>query len=487
MEQNKMRCHISIVLENAGRLLGVLFAIVLAQLDNIIDNISDLFQMEVRAYFVGFGIVLFLFFIVLLFHLNRWYKTTICLERGLLIVERNTLNKSKNTYTISNISNIDMEQSLFERLIGTYKIKIDTNSSALADKTDIKIVFSKLKAIEFKREIMSLMGQVEVTDLLEIEDNDFDVAYSLKSIVMNCFYTANIFSVLFLIGGVVGAFFLVRYGETNYTIHDLVKDALGGLAAILIAIISAIYTLSIGFFKFYGFKVRRKGERIQLDYGLLRKNMLTIPVDKINGIRVIQPFFSRIFGRYQVEAINIGTGDEKNESSSLLLSCTKEEVKMYMAVLLPEFEDFVEKPIEKQSTKYRLHIAFNILVELIVSVIILLIINYFVAIPSWIEWVALGSFFIIIVVGYIFSYYTVGYYVGEKYLIISRGIFNKTCLSIRYEKIQHIQMNETCMSKITGLKRATIFILADLLNSSMALPFVEEKIFEKVAKKMIKA
>lgn len=488
MEIKKMRCHFSIIFENAASLLGVLLAIAVSQLDDIVENLSKLNNIEGKSYFIGLGIFLILVIIVLLFNLNRWFRTIIWIENGTLIVEQNTLNKKKNTYTIKNISNIDMEQNLFERVVGTYKIKIDTNSSALAKKTDIKIVFSRQVAVDFKKEIMSSMGQEEDTHLFDSEEETFDVVYSTKDIIMNCFYTANLFSILFLIGGFVGFFFLMRYGDNNYTIQDFLKDAIGGFAALLIALVSSAYSLIKGFFTYYGFKIKRDGQRIHLSYGLFRKNIHTIPVDKINGVKLVQPFFSRIFNRYQVEVINVGTGDEKNESANILLSCTKDEVKKYMSTLLPEFEDFIDKPIEKQSSKYFLHMTYQLVIVTLGMLIGFTVFNYFVDIlPIWIEYVAAISFLVICILCYVVSYLAGGYYVGEEYLILAKGIFTKTFYMIRYEKMQSIKINETLMSKITKLKKSSVFILAALVNSVMSLPLVEEDILEVISKKMIEA
>lgn len=486
MEPKKMRCHISIVIENASRLLGVLLAIAVSQLDDIIRNISNLNKLGGKVYFIGLGVFILAVILVVLFNLNSWFKTTIWIENGTLVVERNTLNKKIKTYTINNISTIDMEQNLFERIIGTYKIKIDTNSSALADKTDIKIVFSKQKAIDFKKEVMSFMGEAEDKILMDSDDEDFDVVYSTKDIILHCFYTANIFSILFLIIGIVGFFVLMGYGDN--TISDILKAAVEGLAAILIALASAGYSLVKGFFSFYGFKAKRSGERIHLSYGLLKTNMHTIPVDKINGIKLIQPLFSRIFGRYQIEVINVGTGDEKNESSNILLSCTKKQVKQYMRVLVPEFEDFIDKPIQRQSKKYFIHMAYGLLSVLVGVIIGFSIFNYFIEIlPIWVESLIGGGVLVIFIVGAFAIYYAGGYYVGEDYLIVAKGIFTKTYDMVRYEKIQSVQMREGLMSKVTNLKNSTIFILANKLNSVMPLPLVEEDILNQIAKRMLDA
>jgi hypothetical protein len=70
---------------------------------------------------------------------------------------------------------------------------------------------------------------------------------------------------------------------------------------------------------------------------------------------------------------------------------------------------------------------------------------------------------------------------------VANGIFTKTYSMIRYEKIQQMQINDSFVSKITKLKKSTVFILASLLHSAMPFPLMEEEILEQIAKKMIEA
>lgn len=57
------------------------------------------------------------------------------------------------------ISNVNTEQNLLERLLGTCKVKLDTNSMSTADQTDVKIVLKKADAEQLKGNIMKLMRQ----------------------------------------------------------------------------------------------------------------------------------------------------------------------------------------------------------------------------------------------------------------------------------------------------------------------------------------
>ena len=73
------------------------------------------------------------------------------------MIERNTWNKKKNTIGLKNISNVNTEQNLLEMLLGTCKVKLDTNSMSTSDKTDVKIILKKAEAEQFRLYVMKLM------------------------------------------------------------------------------------------------------------------------------------------------------------------------------------------------------------------------------------------------------------------------------------------------------------------------------------------
>ena len=79
-----------------------------------------------------------------IYNLLVWRKTYISIQDGTIVLERNTINKKINTFGIKNIANINIEQNIFERIISTCKVKIDTDSRSTADETDIEIVLKKI-------------------------------------------------------------------------------------------------------------------------------------------------------------------------------------------------------------------------------------------------------------------------------------------------------------------------------------------------------
>ena len=167
------------------------------------------------------GILLIVTIITFIFSWISWAKTYISIVDNTLIWEKNTINKKKKTIAVQNISNINTEQNIFEMIMGTCKVKLDTNSKSTSDTTDFKIVLKKKKAEEFKKMIMGLMRDVEVANLEKIssniegseeknvainrqaidekyemfdENSDYDVTTTMKDMIYHGIYSINIFS-----------------------------------------------------------------------------------------------------------------------------------------------------------------------------------------------------------------------------------------------------------------------------------------------------
>ena len=155
MNEEKFRCHPSIILEKIGGVIAALLFILIGNLDDAADIISEGTSFEYLLVTIGVTVILI---IILVYNIMVWSKTFISIEENTIVIQKNTINAKVNTFGIKNIANVNLEQNIFERIIGTYKIKIDTDSLSTADKTDIEIVLSKAKAYEFKNKIISLMN-----------------------------------------------------------------------------------------------------------------------------------------------------------------------------------------------------------------------------------------------------------------------------------------------------------------------------------------
>ena len=137
MENNiRFRNHASVILENSLKTICTVIFIFLINLVSEIGEsgiqIKDILLLIVVS-IVGIGLVIGI-------HAIIWSRTYITVEENTLIIERNTFNKKRNTIGLKTISNVNLEQNLLEMVLGTCKVKLDTNSLSTADQTDVNIV-----------------------------------------------------------------------------------------------------------------------------------------------------------------------------------------------------------------------------------------------------------------------------------------------------------------------------------------------------------
>lgn len=490
MSNIKMRCHFSIIFERIWKVLVLLLIIIFNQMPSIINNIDEIKDIDKIAelgtskIIMAAGAFVLLFVIIIIYNILVWYRTYIWIEDNTIIVERNTINKKKNTYSIYNISNINIEQNLFERIVGTNTIKIDTNSSAKLSGTDIKIVFKNDKAQEFKNLIMSQMKNTD-GETASGEQEEYDVVCSHKDVIMHCIYNIKILSVVILLGTIIGFIIVLLHVNVGDSTLEIIKNAIGGTIAFIILIVSTVQSMVKSYFSFYGFKAKRSKDMIYLEYGLLKKKTYTIPLDKINAVKIVQPLISRILKKYSVEIVNVGMGDEKNESAQLTLSCSKKEVEKYITLLLPEYIDSTRDVIYKQSPLYFIHKGPGIIIWLIFLIAASAVTGMLSRISLWMPVLASLLIFLFVITTYIMTYFTGGFHAADNYLSVSFGAYTKIVAIVPYNKIQFIEIKKSPLERFTKLSKATIHILAMKVISVINLPYAAQDSFKIISNKIV--
>lgn len=490
MERDKFRCHFSVVFENLGMSFWIFLVFVFTQIDDfneVLEAIEENGFADLKYLLIIPAILL----VIITYWIIIWSKTWISIEDDAIILEKKTLIKKKNTIGMKNISNINMEQNLFERLIGTYKIKLDTNSKSTADGTDVKIVLSKEKALKFKETVMLHMNgeKTVAADLREKEEIVYDVTYSPMEIVKHCCYTASIFSVLMLITILIGVIVGLHSLRTGTVIIDSLVNIFGSILAIIFVAVSVVQSLIKDFFVYYDFGAKRVGDKIHLHHGLLKTREYAVSVDKINAIQVVSPTVSRILGRQFVKVICVGVGDEENENSMILLSETMEGMKEKLGKLLPEFE--ME---EKEFIRREKNTLFSDVPWLLFCTIVLVAIagvfgfaDFFDIPLSARVLIIIGSImaYALVLVSNFLQFKTGGINVGEKVLTVSNGHFAKQITMIPYQKIQQMGYLQGPFCRHFGYASGSVYVLAQMLNSMHEISYFKVEVFEAVKEKML--
>ena len=511
----RFRNHISIIAEQTG---GLLIALLIVLVPSLLENIDELMEtglefMDGKWLLVNLGLILF-FLVIIALQFAVWSKTYISLQDNAVVIERNTLNKKKNTIGIRNISNINTEQNLFEMLLGTCKVKLDTNSRSTADSTDVKIVLKKADALAFKQEVTrrirdaesgagkgfsaqqaaagapgeALRGEAMMPAGDAGEAEDYDVRSDLGDILQHGFFSVNILSVAVIILGIAGA---VRTVFQIVGDPDAAQTLIGAASGVLVAaliVASALWDTvkdfvryydfrakrrgDKDFVRYYDFRAKRRGDKIYIRYGFFKKVEYTVPVDKIQALRLKQSFVARLGKRYMAEIVNVGMGDDNDEKNSfLILYSTEAKLNEKLSALLPEFLDAAGAAVERQPSSVWAAWSVPALIYTVIVAACAAVCAS--AMPEYAIWAAAGAAVleICLAAGMILKYLTEGSLAGNDFLKLAKGYFARTYLIVRYRKIQYVRFSRNPLAKACGIRKGEIHLLASSANTSHSIPY----------------
>lgn len=506
--KTKFRNHPSLLVEQMGRFWAVIFVIFILNFDwkEWQSIIRDIRKTGDFTPIIAVLIMLGIFILYTLITTIHWYKTWIIIDETSITIAVNTINKSSNTIGLKNISNVNIQRNIFEMLIGTCKIKIDTDSRSTANSTDVSIVLKKEQAEKLRQHLMNASKENTAPEASPETESEagtqtlqstqakqvspvYNVYYDNKKVLTHCIYTAPITGIVMTLIGLIGltVFVVTQIIQKGLGLQSMLalvaKSAVAGSTFILFYA-GAAYSLIKDFFKYYHFRAQRIDDRIQIEFGLFKQGSYEVPVERINSIIIQKSVISRLTRRCCVDLINVGIGDEKGENTRLLLSIPDKHLAEILHRLLPEFDDYFDDEAVSDSIRQPHKIwwkhGFGACMLLIAAAIAFVILwQQLIVTPliSTIYWTVVAAITVFFMMGCYSAYRATKLQLHENYLAVSSGIFAMTTQFVRYRKIQYMELNESLTERILHLQSGTIHILASAEKSMVTIPsFDKQKI-----------
>ena len=258
-----------------------------------------------------------------------WRMKALYVYSDKLSYAKGVLNKNVITLKYEKIATADIYRPLFYRIIGLSRVKIDSNTVAATavGKSEIVLTLSKNAAEQFKSDLMGfLQGSAsdDIGDGAVPAPADTPPIYWLqggKVIVMS---VLSILVGFFIAMPYLAAFSLMFYKEINEVIpYAAVILILIGIL-LVITVFSALGTALM----YYKFTLCKTPKNLFISYGLLSTKNITVPLNKINGIKTSQNLFQRFANLYSISVLSAGYGDEQNELNSVIApSATLEQAQ----------------------------------------------------------------------------------------------------------------------------------------------------------------
>lgn len=289
----------------------------------------------------------------------NWKRTFFYIEDKNLIYNSGVFSIKRKVIPLEKIITVDFTQSILSRFFKLYKVKLDTGSKDIA-MSELDILLRVDQAEDLKAAIFA-DGTSGNHDTLEsgneIEENFSDTNSEKAFMVSMGTITLKAITGNFILIGLGALLSFYAFFDDIVSALDLKIDLFdnaekyvetasrGDFFTILYTVITIIlpFVFIALFFsivgtniRYYGFTIKRSGNKIHIEYGLLSKKKYTIPVDGINAVTLQQNLFRRLIKMNSIEASTAGYGDEKNEEALLFPLAGEKLTAEILNAILPD-------------------------------------------------------------------------------------------------------------------------------------------------------
>lgn len=349
------------------------------------SNPEDI-KAAISFFVIGFAVV-YLCFIVyrILYYKTSGYELTeneIKCNRGVLFRKRSVLDYKK-------VHAINKKQNLFHRIFGIVILTIDSGSTNTSHQAEITII-EKDKVADALLNELNLLKEggtrnaesTQPKDELLLSDEDSlysftsgkKMLYTLINIASTAFFTALFAVLTIIVLGIcklmIQQSFLGTWGQ-----YFLYAFLITVGAMLLFSMFSLIGCLIHSFVGYYKFKITKRGNDIQISYGLLEKHTNTFSYDRIKAVKITQGLVQRMLGfasiRLEVIGYTVNSGDDdKNAGLGVLVPfCKYDEIGEILGKVLP---DYVPDKKRTKSISYFSFISWFALILGIITGVVLL-------------------------------------------------------------------------------------------------------------------
>ncbi|QOS92022.1 MULTISPECIES: PH domain-containing protein [Bacillales] len=404
----------------------------------------------------------------------QWLRFTYRLEEGEFRMESGVFVRKKRYIKYDRIHSIDISEGIVQRIFSLVKLNIETAGGSQAD-----AVLSAIRKSDADRINAFISEEKNANNPSDKDKNE--VAGNAKSSSVFKQTLPQLF-VMAATSGAVGVFlsgaiaFISQFDEM-IPFERIFKDyedfiemgtiilTLFALVALLVVYVLATLSMVI---KYASFTVIKTDEEIVISRGLLEKRQLTIPIHKIQGIRIMENLIRKPLGLATVYIEYAGGSMEDKESLSIMLFplIRKKHLHEKILEILPVYETTTEMtPIPKRAlSRYVFH-KFLYLIPIIGALV-------------WFfrPWGYLSLLLVPLAIFWAYMQYRdAGWNIEGNLLILSSRFFSKQTLIMQRSRIQSITYKKSWFQNRKELATISASVKSGITSRVGMVADVEEK------------
>jgi putative membrane protein len=277
----------------------------------------------------------------------RWINFRYYANNRGISIKYGIFSKNETWIPVKRIQSIDITERLYDRVFGLVQLQIETaggSGKAEAILSSISIQEAHLIRTMLGFENAAFAQEVSAKNPTETENNTENTCekqfnkeqfespqkmqqrISYKELFISSLVSNKFWGLIIAIFVIFSRFDL----ESNLLNSDLselyIQFGPGLIALSIILIIAVLWlaSLLVAFISYYGFTIVVNDGKLVIERGLLERKIVTIPLERIQAIHLIEHSLYRIFGVVDVKAVITGY-TEKDENSVTLYPTVREQ------------------------------------------------------------------------------------------------------------------------------------------------------------------
>ncbi|UAC48484.1 PH domain-containing protein [Bacillus aquiflavi] len=280
---------------------------------------------------------------VLVSAILSWVRFTYRIEEGELRIEHGIFVKKKRYIPFERIQSIDLSEGILQRPFGLVKLSVETAGSGGAnlDESEANLTaITKKEAntiqaiIAAEKNKMNIDETSHVNEQKEHEEILYEI--SSKELLLLASTSGGV-------GVVISAFFAFIFQFEEYIPYERIFKDFEQIAAngfifisilVFIGFLIAWVVALIGtMIKYASYTVKKVNDDLIISRGLVEKRQLTIPIKRIQAIRIAESPIRQPFGLCSVFVESAGGSvmDKEGASVMLLPLIKKDKISTYLA------------------------------------------------------------------------------------------------------------------------------------------------------------
>lgn len=407
--------------------------------------------------------------VILFFLLIRstisWLKHTYQLDEKELRIEQGVFVRKKRYIPYERIQSIDVTEGVLQRIFGLVKVQIETaGGNPLEGSEAILSAISKRDAQYIQDFFMMAKSSGPYTKEWHGKQLDDEPIYQITALQL-LLLSVTSGGVGVVISGILA--FLSQFDDA------IPYKKLFGNAERLVtnSVVSVIILLFVGFillwviaffrvmFKYANFTVKKQENDLMISQGLLEKRQMTIPLNRIQVVRINENIFRQMLGYATVYIESAGGSIEYKEGSRVMLipMMKRGQIPEILNAHLPDYKiTSIFHPLPGSAMlRYMLRSWYWTVPILVLSLIFL---------KTW------GLLFLVLVAVFtLLAYFKcrdAGWNLENLQLSFRYRTFNRSTVYMKKNRIQSIKVSESFFQRKSQLASIEAFVKSGIGNSA---------------------